>query len=343
MTARFRLGMFDPPEMVAYARVPFSENATPAHRALSLRAAHESMVLLKNENNTLPLKKDLKTIAVIGPNADAPEVLWGNYNGRPSKLITPLAGIRNAVPANTKVLYALGATLSGEAVVPVPASFLTLAGKGTPTGFKGEYFNNQELQGQQADVRTDEQVNFDWGRYKPAPHVGENNFSVRWTGKLTPPESGTYRLGITADDGARLYLDGQLLIDAWSSNPTKTVTKEVNLEAGRAYDVRMEYYQYNREAIAKFLWSYPPFTERQIDEPVRAVRQAEVAIVVLGLSAALEGEEMTVSTEGFRGGGTTEIGRPKGAEDLLHATSLTGQTGGLVVRIVIWPAGHLGE
>ena len=181
------------------------------------------------------------------------------------------------------------------------------------------------MQGQPADVRTDEQVNFDWGRYKPAPHVGENNFSVRWTGKLTPAESGTYRLGATADDGVRLYLDGQLLIDAWKSNPTKTVTKEVNLEAGRAYDVRMEYYQYNREAIAKFVWSYPHFAERQIDEAVRAARQADVAIVVLGLSAALEGEEMTVSTEGFRGGDRTDIALPKGQEALLKAVSATGK------------------
>ncbi len=325
MTARFRLGMFDPPEMVPYARIPFSENDSPAHRALSRKAAQESIVLLKNQTNTLPLKKDIKTIAVIGPNADAPEVLVGNYSGRPSKSVTPLAGIRDAVSPNTKVLYAVGSTLSGDAVIPVPASFLTLGGKGTPTGFRGEYFNNQELQGQPADVRTDQQVNFDWGRYKPAPHVGENNFSVRWTGKLTPAESGVYRLGATADDGVRLYLDGQLLIDAWTSNPTKTVTKEVNLEAGRAYDVRMEYYQYNREAIAKLVWSYPHFAERQIDEAVRAARQADVAIVVLGISAALEGEEMTVRTEGFRGGDRTDISLPKGQEALLEAVNATGK------------------
>ena len=122
MTARFRLGMFDPPEMVAYARIPFSQNDTPEHRQLALKTARESIVLLKNANNTLPLKKDLKSIAVIGPNADAPEVLWGNYYGRPSRLITPLAGIKNAVSPNTKVIYALGSTLAGESVVPVPAS-----------------------------------------------------------------------------------------------------------------------------------------------------------------------------------------------------------------------------
>ena len=325
MTARFRLGMFDPPDMVPYARITFSQNDTQEHRALSLKAARESIVLLKNDHHTLPLKKDVKTIAVIGPNADAPEVLLGNYSGRPSKSFTPLAGIRNAVSPNTKVLYATGATLAGEAVIAVPASFLTVGGKGTPTGLKGEYFSNQELQGQPADVRIDQQVNFDWGRYKPSPHVGENNFSVRWTGKLTPVESGTYRLGATADDGVRLYLDGQLLIDAWKSNPTKTVTKEVSLEAGRAYDVRMEYYQYNREAIAKFVWSYPHFAERQIEEAVAVARQADVAVVVLGLSAALEGEEMTVSTEGFRGGDRTDIALPKGQEALLQAVSATGK------------------
>jgi beta-glucosidase len=325
LTARFRLGMFDPSEMVAYARIPFSENDSPAHRALSLRAARESIVLLKNEDNALPLKKDVKTIAVIGPNADAPEVLLGNYSGRPSKSVTPLAGIRNAVSPGAKVLYALGSTLTGESVIPVPASFLTVGGKGTPSGFKGEYFANQELQGEPADVRTDQQINFDWGRYKPAPHVGENNFSVRWTGKLTPEESGTYRLGATADDGVRLYLDGQLLIDAWKRNPAKTVTKEVNLEAGRAYDVRMEYYQYNREAIAKLVWSYPHFAERQIEEAANVARQADVAVVVLGLSAALEGEEMTVSTEGFRGGDRTDIALPKAQEALLKAVTATGK------------------
>jgi beta-glucosidase len=325
MTARFKLGMFDPPEMVRYAQIPISENDSPAHRELSLKVARESMVLLKNENRTLPLKKDLKTIAVIGPNADAPEVLVGNYSGRPSKSVTPLAGIRNAVSPNTKVIYALGSTLSGDNVVPVPATALTVNGKGTVAGFKGEYFNNQQLQGEPATVRVDSQVNFDWGRYKPTPDLSENNFSARWTGKLTPPQSGTYHLGITADDGARLYLDGKLLIDAWTSNPTKTVTKEVSLEAGHAYDIRFEYFQYNREAIAKFVWSYPRFVEQQIDEAVNAAKQADACVLVLGISAALEGEEMTVRTEGFRGGDRTDISLPRGQEALLKAVSATGK------------------
>lgn len=111
--ARFRLGMFDPPESVPYARIPFSENDSPAHRALSLKAARESIVLLKNERSTLPLRKDLKTVAVIGPNADAPDVLLGNYNGTPSKSVTPLGGVRDKVSRATTVLHSPGLPPAG--------------------------------------------------------------------------------------------------------------------------------------------------------------------------------------------------------------------------------------
>jgi len=321
MTARFRLGMFDPPEMVPYARIPISVVNAPAHRELALKAARESIVLLKNENNTLPLKKDLKTIAVIGPNADAPEVLLGNYNGQPLQSVTPLAGIKAKVSPATKVLYALGSTLTGSEGATVPAA-------ATPGGFKAEYFNNKELQGQPVLVRTDEQINFDWSRGRPAPEVNEDGFSVRWTGKFTPPEAGQYQLGAMADDGVRVYLDGQLLVDAWTGNQAsqiRTVMKEVTLEAGRAYDVRIEYYEDIRNAIAKFFWSFPRFTERIMAEAVNAARQADAVVVVLGISPALEGEEMQVNVAGFRGGDRTDLALPQAQEDLLKAIQATGK------------------
>jgi beta-glucosidase len=323
LTARFRLGQFDPPEMVPYARIPFSQNDTPEHRQLALKSARESIVLLKNANRALPLKKNLKSIAVIGPNADLPEVLWGNYNGNASRLITPLAGIKNAVSKDTKVVYALGSTLAGEPVAPVPASALTL--NGTDPGLKAEYFNNQELRGPATTVRTDARIDFDWGRYNPTPELSGNNFSVRWTGKLTAPESGNYTLGFTADDGARLYIDGKLLVEAWANNPTKTVTREIALEAGRSYDLRMEYFQYQRENIAKLVWSYPRMTERLMQEAVTAARESEVSVLVLGISARLEGEEMPVHVEGFRGGDRTDLSLPKPQEALLKAVAATGK------------------
>ena len=321
MTARFRLGMFDPPAMVPYSRIPFSENDSAEHHQLALRTARESIVLLKNDGRVLPLKKDLKSVAVIGPNADAPDVLWGNYYGRPSRLVTPLQGIKSTVSPNTKVVYALGSTLAGEPVVTVPRSALTL--NGTDPGVKAEYFNNTELRGPAATVRTDQQIDFNWGRYQPTPQLSENSFSVRWTGKLKPTESGNYTLGFTADDGARLYLDGQLIVDAWEKNPTKTVTKEIALEAGHSYDLRMEYFQNNREAVAKLVWSYPRLPERMIEEAVNAAKEAEASVLVLGISAGLEGEEMPVKVEGFRGGDRTDISLPKPQEELLKAVVAT--------------------
>ena len=323
LTARFRLGQFDPPEMVPYARIPYSQNDTDEHRQLALKTARKSIVLLKNANRTLPLKKDVKSIAVIGPNADLPETLWGNYNGTASRLFTPLAGIRNAVSKNTKVTYALGSTLAGEPVVPVPASALTV--NGTEPGVKAEYFNNQELSGPAVTVRTDPRIDFDWGRFNPTPQLTGNHFSVRWTGKLTPPESGKYTLGFTADDGARLYIDGKLLVDAWASNPKKTATAEIELQAGRSYDLRMEYFQYQRENIAKLVWSYPGMTERLMEEAVKAAKESDVSVVVLGISARLEGEEMPVHVDGFRGGDRTDLSLPKSQDALLKAIVATGK------------------
>lgn len=328
LTARIRLGQFDPPSIVPYARIPFSQNDTPEHRQLALKTARESIVLLKNANRTLPLKKDLKSIAVIGPNADSPEVMWGNYNGHASVLTTPLAGIQKAVAKETRVIYAPGSTLGGEAIVSVPASALTVDGR--EPGLKAEYFNNKELSGPAVKTRIDARIDFDWGRYHPTPELTGNNFSVRWTGKLTPPESGTYRLGFTADDGARLYIDGKLLVDAWDSNPNntnpnKTVTKEIMLEGGRSYDLRMEYFQNVRENIAKLVWSYPRLADRMIEEAVKAARESDVSVLVLGISARLEGEEMNVPLEGFRGGDRTDISLPKSQETLLKAVVATGK------------------
>ncbi len=326
MTARFRLGMFDPPEMVPYARIPISENDSPAHRELSLKAARESMVLLKNENNTLPLKKDLKTIAVIGPNADAPDVLLGNYNGQPSKSVTPLAGITNKVSPATKVLYSAGMYKTGVFVEPVAASALTVSGSGSPHGLKGEYFNSRELQGEPALVRTDAQVNFDWGPLSPAARVNEDNFSIRWTGQLTPPESGKYLLGVAGNGGMRVTIDGQTFVEDFANRRTKTITKEISLEAGRAYDVRIEYHENsNQYAAAKLVWAPPSADKTVRADALSKAKQADVVVMVMGISPSIEGEEMDVRLEGFRGGDRTDISLPKPQEDLLKEIHALGK------------------
>jgi beta-glucosidase len=326
MSARFRLGLFDPPEMVAYARIPFSENDSPTHRELSLKAARESIVLLKNEQNFLPLKKDIKTIAVIGPNADAPEVLLGNYNGQPSKSVTPLVGIQSKVSPTTKVLYSPGMFKIGASAMPISSSALTVNGAGSARGLKGEYFNNREMKGEPVMIRTDAEVNFDWGSLNPAPEVVADNFSIRWTGKLTPPESGNYILGAAGNGGLRVFIDGQMLVEDIANRRTRTITKPISLAAGRVYDIRFEYSENaNNFAAAKLIWAPPSGARILHDEAMSKVRQADVVVMVLGIAPSVEGEEMEVKLEGFRGGDRTDISLPKEQEELLKEVHALGK------------------
>ena len=178
--ARFQLGMFDPPEMVKYAQIPFSENDSEAHRQLSLKIARETMVLLKNDG-TLPVKPSVRKIAVVGPLADQTDVLLGNYAGTPSRAVTALTGIRRQFP-NAQISFSPGTEYLRDVLVPVPASQL-LSPDGKP-GLKAEYFHGQQLDGSPVLTRIDKDVNFEFGGESPGPGVGGTNFSARWTGTL---------------------------------------------------------------------------------------------------------------------------------------------------------------
>jgi beta-glucosidase len=339
--ARFRLGMFDPPELVKYAQIPFSENDSPAHRQLALEAARESIVLLKNEKNTLPLRKDLKSIAVIGPNADDAQVLLGNYNGQPSRATTPLEGIRRHVSPRTKVLYAQGTPLMEFSGVPIPPLALH--------DLKAEFFANRKLEGASVLTRDERAVDFDWGMSAPAPGVSADDFSARWTGKLVPAVSGKYRLGATADDGLRVYLDGKLIVEDWTEHAPTTRTGEVTLEAGRSYDLKFEYFEGRIGAVAKLVWQPPALqtTSSPYAEALDVAKQADAVVLVLGISAQLEGEEMNVTEPGFAGGDRTDIGLPARQQALLEAVIGTGKPVVLVLMsgsalAVNWADAHVG-
>ena len=326
MTARFQLGMFDPPNIVPYAQIPFSENDSEAHRMLALKAARESIVLLKNDDNTLPLRKDLKSIAVIGPNADALESLLGNYNGTPSKSVTPLAGIREKVSPNTKVLYAQGTYRIGLSSVPIPSS--AFAG----SNLQAEYFSNREMKGSPVLTRTDPEINFTWNTFSPGPNVPPQAFSARWTGKLMAPKTGNYVIGAAGDGAWRMTVDGRTLIEELSNRRTKTITKEISLEAGKSYDLRFEYYGNNNPYSAvRLIWSPPGLEETLREEAVEQARQADVVVLCLGLSPLVEGEEMEVRLDGFRGGDRTDIALPKLQEQLLKEVQALGKPTVLVL------------
>ncbi|MCB1636504.1 MAG: glycoside hydrolase family 3 C-terminal domain-containing protein, partial [Xanthomonadales bacterium] len=250
ITARMRLGMFDPPEQVKWAQIPYSVNQAPAHDDLSRRAAQASLVLLKNEG-LLPLSKDLKRVAVIGPTADDVMALLGNYYGTPAAPVTILQGIRDALP-QAEVVYARGVDLVDGRDDPgatplIEAQYLRPEAESSERGLRGEYYANRELSGEPVLVRVDAQVGFRWDRGSPTDNLqargeagpGEvlpnDGFSIRWRGQLLPPVSGEYRLEAAANDGFRLYLDGTLLIDQWADHQRlHAASVAVELEAGRS-------------------------------------------------------------------------------------------------------------
>ena len=328
--ARFRLGMFDDPRHVRWAQIPFSALDAPAHRTLAREIARESIVLLKNAGSVLPLRKNLGTIAVIGPNADQKEMLLGNYNGQPSDPVTPLRGIREAVSRGTRVLYARGSDLADSFPVleVVPTSVLSTA-DGSP-GLHAEYFANTTMQGAPVLARTEPTLEADWHDAAPGAGLGADGFSVRWTATLRPPTSGTYRLGVGGTMKYQLFLDDSLV--ARSRYPGKgdeypdprlQQSPALRLEGGRAYRVRIDASESYGDASLRFVWAAP--NDSLLADAVRVARQADAVVMFVGLTARLEGEEMPVQIPGFRGGDRTALDLPAAQQRLIRDVAAVGK------------------
>jgi beta-glucosidase len=314
-TARFKLGMFDPPSMVPYHPAA-SENDSAPHRELALTAARESLVLLKNSDGVLPLGTKYKTIAVIGPNADSVDPLLGNYNGTPTHPVTVLGGMRKRF-GDAHVLYAAGSSLTGQPLSPVPSSALrTASGEG---GLSAEYFVGTDLQGKPADTRTDLSVDFSW--QKGINSEMSDNFSVRWTGSLVPPVTGDYQIGFTGTDAFHMWLDNQLIGESQYSDTSKTRIKTVHLEAGHAYPIKIECSQKGSSGLAKLVWHEPGDKKDYTD----AVSKADLIVAVVGLAGELEGEEMPINVEGFSGGDRTSLDLPGAQRELLKDLVASGK------------------
>ncbi len=329
--ARFRLGMFDPPARVPYAAIPIDSLDTPEHRRLARRVARESMVLLKNDG-VLPLAKDVGSIAVIGPNADDWMTLLGNYNGTPADPVTPLRGIREAVAQRTVVRYARGSDLAEgfPHIETVPASVL-------PGGLKMEIFGSYTPAD---DPVYDERVNVvdaRWGEGAPRTGVDKDDFSVRWTGTMRPPATGAYRLGTISTMRYELVVGDTIVSRSrYSMNdelgdPRVVLSEPVWLEAGRSYPIRLDAAESYGDATMNLVWSRPPDAEALAEEALDIARDADAVVLVLGLSPRLEGEEMDVQIEGFRGGDRTDIALPASQQRLMERVVALGKPTVLVL------------
>ena len=317
--ARIRMGMFDPPEASPYASIPDSEMDSPAHRALALRASRETMVLLKN-NGLLPLSKSMKRILVVGPLADQVPVMLGNYNGQPSRAVTALDGIRAAFPAS-QVTYEPGTNFLRLADA-VPASALKTP-DGQP-GVKGEYFASSDLSGTPLLTKVYPRLDFNIRGSGLARAIeAQGAKSSRFSGTLTADQSGSFEIGM-ATPNTKLWLDGTLIVDNTINQDTQRGPKtvEMPLQKGHVYALRIEQTPSIGTPV-RLVWRHV-IPDPQADA-VKAAKDADVVIAVVGITSQLEGEEMNVNVPGFKGGDRTSLDLPKDEEDLLKAVKATGR------------------
>lgn len=295
LTSRFKLGMFDPPELVPFSKISYKVVNCDKHRNLALQTAREAIILLKNDNKILPLDKNIKSIAVIGPNANV--CRFGNYSGIPAKSVTPLEGIETQTSKNTKVHYMEGCKL-GDRLPAIPGKCFFLSGiDEEKNGLKAEYFSNPTLSGRPALVKTDKKVDFKWKRRSPARSISPEKFSVRWTGKLIPPVSKTFQLSLTTDDRMRLFINDKLIADVQYDEPTqlKDVLNHlvnVELNKGVSYDVRIEYFKkLQGPGIAVLGWNFITQGYSDIEKARKVAERADAVILFVGTDTSIAEEE----------------------------------------------------
>jgi beta-glucosidase len=278
-------------------------------RLTTLEAARASMVLLKNDGQLLPLDANkLRTLAVIGPNADVARAGGGGSSQvNPSITVSPLEAIQKKLGV-AKVRFAKGCLMEGDVTVIESSALVPAHGAPGEHGLTGEYFNNRNLEGAPVFTRTDTEIKFAWDD-SPGAGIGADNFSVRWTGTVRPLVSGKYVLQTQSDDGVRLYLNGTAVIDDWHDHGMLTNSYAVELDSSHVYDVKIEFYEHGGSAGLQLGWTKPG--SNLLAQAVEAATHADAAVVVVGTSSAIESE----------GADRKSLALPDGQEELIAAVA----------------------
>jgi len=324
-TARVKLGMFDPPEMVPYNSIDEKLLDSATHREMARKIANESMVLLKNDG-TLPLKTSGLKIAVIGPLADQTKVLLGNYNGIPSHTVSILEGMRKEFSGAT-INYVSGTQFLGHDAEPVPTTALSVDGK---PGIKATYSKldmsniNSLATSKPVAERIEPTIDITAATL-PAETASVKPLAIHFEGMLTAPETGDYNLGMMAAGFFRMNLDGKSVTSSYGGDGKSAKLGRVHLEAGKPAKLTVDcaFGIGGDDTIAKLMWSRVNLAPQPV--AIDAAKNADVVVAVVGITSELEGEEMQVSEPGFKGGDRTSLDLPKPEEDLLEAVAATGK------------------
>lgn len=279
----FTIGLFD---NYQYDK---SKVNTDEHKKVALDVAKEGIVLLKNENSILPLNPDkIKSVAVVGPNSKV-AITGGGGSSMvvPFNSVSPLEALQNKIGDKVKINFAQGLIIDGETNV-IENKFLFTDKNQKTNGLNAEYFTNMNLEGNPAKVVVDNEVNFMWNDKGPFEDFPKDNFSVRWTGYLTPDKSETYTFDVGSDDGVRLYIDDELIINDWNDHAYLTNSFTKNLVAGQLYKIKLEYYENGGGAIVKFGWRKP--NDKLLVDAINAAKNSDVVIVFAGTNANYESE-----------------------------------------------------
>jgi len=306
LKAKFELGLFEQPYVSEDSIKALMKSAS--HKAIAKQAALESIVLLKNDKNVLPLNKNIKTMAVIGEEATAARL--GGYSGTGNGKINILDGIRQKA-TRTKILYAEGAGIKSDDWVVVPSQYLHYNNE---EGLHAAFFNNVSLSGDPVIERTDKQINFLWTLSPPDKKLPLDFYSARWTGSIQSPKTGTFKIGLDGNDGFRLYINNKPVIDNWKKQTYSTLLADYYFEKGKQYAIRIEFFEPVGNAHLKLIWNVDVINDwkQKINEAVAITKQSDVAIIAAGIHEGEFQDRAMLSLPGHQ-------------EELIKAVAATGK------------------
>lgn len=322
MKARFALGEMDEPEKVSWTKIPFSVVASAVHDSLALNMARESMPLLMNKDNFLPLKRGGLTVAVMGPNANDSVMQWGNYNGMPPHTVTILDGVRNMLGADDKLIYEQGCPWVERTLIQ--SAFSQCKSDKGP-GFTARYWNNLKREGEPV---TTAQVTTPFrfctsGATVFAPGVNLTDFSATYNSVFTPKESGEIVLEAYCYGSGRLRVNGEEVKSFSNKHGARKSTHAMKVQAGKSYDLELDFEYLRSDAQLNFDLGFKKDVD--IRKSVERVKDADIVIFASGISPSLEGEEMGVNLPGFKKGDRTDIELPAVQRELIDALHRAGK------------------